>query len=426
MIAAITTLLLATGAAAPDAQMPPVPPAQSATPQAPLAPVTSSSGEPSPSAAIRAVLVLEDRVVAGDALAIEERHAALAELGKSLVAWPGETWRKPADWRALIVYSLIGGSSDVLRTILERGGLRHVDRNLTRGALAFADGEPVEARRFLLAVDPAKYPRTLAVSVLMAQATLMGSSDLDGVLAKLARVRLLAPGTLFEESSLRRQALLLLDHGELSRSLATFARYLRRFEKSLFAKAFRERMLQGLAGRRGVAAEQKASAVRSQLAGIAAEEQASLLLDLAGFALEQGDVQLGSAAASAALPLTVDGSPLHSRAKVLAAALSVTDPGAVDPRARLREVPEAHLQPGDIAVRDAAVALADSIYRTNTVKAPERAGATPPASWRADAPAGNDTANAAGASTERDLDALRARVSAALRQSDDVIKKAKK
>src|SRR5690606_33344903 len=116
-----------------------------------------------------------------------------------------------------------------------------------QGALAYAEGRDDEARAHLLGVDARRLDPGLAGAVALVQSALVADTDPKRASEFLDQARLLAPGTLVEEAALRRQILLLPSIGQLHR-LVLLTRYVRRFGKSYYARAFWRQLAAGVAG----------------------------------------------------------------------------------------------------------------------------------------------------------------------------------
>lgn len=199
---------------------------------------------PNPHVVIRALQELQTQIVQGKAKAREEQPKMLADIGKQFAATPQELWVDPRNARAAIIWLLSGGSPRTMRGILRYQTFAKSELNLARGALAFAEGRAPEARELLKQVEPRNMEPVLGGQISLVLAALVLSEDLAKSIEHLGVARLLAPGSLIEETALRRQISLV---GQTS-DAATFAslsrQYARRFKTSLYAQEFRETFAQ--------------------------------------------------------------------------------------------------------------------------------------------------------------------------------------
>ena len=174
----------------------------------------------------------------GDADAHAVQQKMMTELRAHFVTADPEVWREPRNLRAIALYGFSGGDPNVLRPIVGLSGLPEPEADLARAALAYSEGRNEGAREILDRVNARKSDPTTAGTVALVQAALVDKSDPDKALILLDQARLLAPGTLIEESALRRQILLLSSVGRFDEIDRLLRRYVRQFGKSYFARAF--------------------------------------------------------------------------------------------------------------------------------------------------------------------------------------------
>jgi chemotaxis protein MotC len=193
----------------------------------------ASGEEAGPMSAARSIQVLQDQIAAGDRTALDRQRRLIEELGGALMTLDGPKRRQPQVLRAMAAFLLNGGSPALVRRLL-RDKASVTDRTeLLEALLAFAERRP-EAGKLLAAVDIASLPASLRAHVALARA-IAGEDAPEQALRDLAMARVLAPGSLVEESALRREIRLLLATGRLDDAARMAGRYLWRFSECVYA-----------------------------------------------------------------------------------------------------------------------------------------------------------------------------------------------
>jgi chemotaxis protein MotC len=194
---------------------------------------------PQPFMLMRALQELQTQIVSGKARARDEQPRMLADIGRQFTTAAPDAWSDPRNARAAIVWLLSGGSPRSMRTILRAGSFPREEFNLARGALAFAEGRGQQAREILLPIDVRKLEPVLGSQVALVQAALVLPESLDRSIELLGLARLLAPGSLVEETALRRQISLVGQTSDAETFANLSRQYARRFKQSLYAEEFR-------------------------------------------------------------------------------------------------------------------------------------------------------------------------------------------
>ena len=195
---------------------------------------------PEPFQLVRALHELQTGIVQGKPRARDDQPSVLADIGKQFMLAEPDVWSQPRNARAVMIWSLSGGSPLILRRVLVRGRWPEEEAQIGRGILAFIEGRAQQARDILLAIDPRKMDPALGGQIALVQAALLLTEDRERAIAALAIARLLAPGTLVEETALRRQISLVGETTDVAAFAALSRQYSRRFANSLYAEDFRQ------------------------------------------------------------------------------------------------------------------------------------------------------------------------------------------
>lgn len=251
-----------------------------------------------PTLLMREVRLLEDGMAKGDAIAFQRRAELMRAAEAPLRQMPVEAWSEPRNWRALLAYVLGGGEARVLRDVAAKGALKEVDQTLVKGVLALTGSDDAEMLKLLAHVKTDELDISLAGPLVLALAPRLPREDWRKAAAMLEDVVLRAPGTLMEESALRRLTLLYLAHGETRQATVTFARRVRRFPQSVFSDHARKAFAAEIA-----ASTDDLAIWTIALAGtraMAPDAAMKLYLDIAESGLRKGKLELARNAATEA------------------------------------------------------------------------------------------------------------------------------
>lgn len=289
-----------------------------------LAVTTLSRGEElaeEPYRLVRELTRLQDQVAAGRRKAYPAQHDLTAALSAKLAAAAPKSWGDARNRRAAVLFVLSGGAPAILRTLLSQGRFPDAETELAAGVLAYAEGRSLEARAHLAGIDARSLDPSLAGAVALVQSSLAAESDHPArVLGLLDQARLLSPGTLVEESALRRQIFLLLEAKEPERANSLLRRYIRRFARSDYAIAFWDQFAAKLAEQPTSENSKHLAELESFLKKADAEVQGWIYLSLARQGIARGNrflVQFAAPRAALWQPNAVRASLYEAAALVL-------------------------------------------------------------------------------------------------------------
>jgi chemotaxis protein MotC len=324
-----------------------------------LATITPAVAEaPNPYVLIRALLELQTQIVQGKAKAREEQPKMLADIGKQFAVSPQELWAEPRNARASIVWLLSGGSPRTMRTIMRLPTFSKAEMPLARGALAFAEGRADQARELLAPVDALKLEPVLGAQIALVQAALVLSQDLSKSIEYLGIARLLAPGSLVEETALRRQISLVGQTADAATFAGLSRQYARRFKTSLYAQEFRETFSQTFM-RIGVrASDDQVASLEPVLDAFDADERCRLSILIARASLLEGSWRSAASFADIVMRAPVDASCDVPRARLYRAAARIANANSDGDLLALQMLDPARLTPEDKALRKAALSYA--------------------------------------------------------------------
>lgn len=279
---------------------------------------------------VRTLQLLQDQIAVGSVEAQASQRGLISMLEKRMMELGPESWSDTRSVHSAVLFSLSGGSPKILRSMHAAAGISEANRDLVRGALAYVEGRQEEARRYLGDMKPEEFPVGLACQIAFVQAALLAQSDPQKSTRLLQYVRLEAPGTLLEEAALRRQVMLAQQIDDFTQFEALAGEYLRRFQHSIYAANFRQRLLSSLIEFDYAKEPGRFPSMVKLLGALEPAAQRDLFLTAAQTAIESGRVHSATLIAEAAEKLSAESPQELVRAKLYRAAALVVAPGSTD------------------------------------------------------------------------------------------------
>ncbi|MGH6799591.1 MAG: hypothetical protein ACREDI_14560, partial [Roseiarcus sp.] len=248
------------------------------------------------------------RMAQGDKAAYPAQLNQLKTIGAAIAAAGPETWKDKREADSLVIYILSGGSLADVAPLLKGDAVIESERSLARGALAYVTNHEADAIALLKETNLTALDARLAGEVAFARSVLETKRDAKAAVELLDWARLLAPGGLVEEASLRREIALLSGAKDAGRAAMLIRQYVTRFGSSLYAPDFLHD-LAGALGRLGLAdAAANYKLISGAVAALPPDGRREFLLTLA----KSGVVSAKFAAAAAAATEALEGSPAGS------------------------------------------------------------------------------------------------------------------
>lgn len=306
-----------------------------------------------------ALFLLQDATASGRRDAAALQKPLLVSIGEKL---SGVSTIEPNLLAPLVAgYVLSGGDPEVATELAKSDSLTPIHRRLIEGVSLLMRGEREEAAKLLRNLDISLLPARVAGRVALAQALLeqdpaARQAGLSGAIAAM-------PGTLVEESALRRSVLAFAEEADEPGFWRRLERYQRRFPDSLYARTFWEEVMSNLA----LWSTRDKAPDLAQLDMILLEMPASrrreLYLELARQAGRINQAALAGFAARRVLRLAAAGSPEDQTARLYLALYAIASETADQARASLETINRDVLQPHERALRDAALWVAGELNR---------------------------------------------------------------
>ena len=283
----------------------------------------AQAATPEPYQLVRALEVLQDDVAKGSVEARAGQRKMLDQMASEFLKAEPSAWTSQRNLQAAALFVLNGGSPVVIRKVIDFKAIPDFERDLIVGAMAYVAGREDEARLRLQNIDPEKLGAVLGGNLALAMGSLMMRQDGAKAIRYFSIARLLLPGTLIEESALRRQVFMHFDAEDVSAFSNIGAQYLRRFGKSAYSDQFRERLdlaIRHLARSADPSVIDKLNPLFEETGG---NYNASLLLLLSREGLLYGRVPIARSANERARALSNMDAALQNRLKLYTAFVQV-------------------------------------------------------------------------------------------------------
>ena len=298
-----------------------------------------------------ALFLLQDATARGRQDAAALQKPLLRSIGEGLLRSDLPEPDRIAPYVA--AYVLSGGDPATAATLAKSEKLQPVSRLLLEGASLYMQGNREEAAKRLGGIDVTRLPARVGGRVALAKALLeRNAADHQSGLSTAVA---LMPGTLVEESALRRSALAFAESAEEKSFWRRLERYQRRFPDSLYAMAFWEEIMSVIAtwGTKGRTPD--LARLDEILREMPAERRRSLYLLLARKSSRASNVVMVEFAAPHALRLAAEGSEEQQAASLYLSLHAVASERAADAAAALKAIRRDLLDAQDQALLDAGL-----------------------------------------------------------------------
>ncbi|MBB5704031.1 chemotaxis protein MotC [Ochrobactrum daejeonense] len=323
---------------------------------------------------VRSLRMLQDQVVAGKPEAVVMQNKLLGFVSADMQRAPAEVWDNPENVYAAIVYLFNGGNPEAVRKVLTGLKSGTVPDGLVKGALAYASGQTIEVvKLFSVPLSP-DVPVELKASISLVTAGQMAAFDPATALMRLDRVRLEAPGTLFEEAAIRRSMPIAARLGDADKIRLLARNYLQRFSRSPYMQDFMAQFVDAavkLSDRIG-------NAELAKLIGSADPAmQYSLYLQIARGALVDGQTERSRFMSAEAKRLADRLKADPSRANLYAAASDVVSDSAGNALGELARIAPEKLPERDRKLLKAAETVGKLVTHAPETQPPQNPAPTP-------------------------------------------------
>ena len=340
--------------------------------------------EPDFTASVRALFLLQDNIAAGRKAAIDSQQARIAQIAARF----GQIGHLPIpDERnamAALGYVLAGGPPGIAEDFSKAEKLPPTLIRLLEVAVLFKNGHKEEASKLLEPIDPLALHSGIGGRVALVKAMLTSDDEPARKLAYFDLAIQLMPGTLVEESALRRAALFAGSRAEFRPLWKNAGRYLRRFQQSPYAAEFISSLMTSVVGLEAKNKKADRTSLQNLVDQLPTEKRRSAYLLLAQKATYAGLPELAIFSAQRAKRFSLERSYEWQRAELYEAVHSIAGDGYENSMDHLRQVNAEILDGTDRQLLSAALKMGRAIRAPADYIATGSANGSPPDNIPAD------------------------------------------
>lgn len=311
---------------------------------------------------VRSLQFVQDAVVAGDHSAMEMQRYLLGVIDERLRAADQRVFDDPRNVDAALVYAMSGGNPATLDLLAIRDRFGNFDSEVTTVLRAYLEGRAATTKTSLEELVKIYRNEAIAPYLTLIAANVTAGMNEEASLDLFDWARLTAPGTLVEESALRRSLLISSKKGLIEKAVHYASLYARRFINSPYAGQYADLLVDLVVSHHEAMGTEKLQHVLSFMDDPRKRE---VYLRISRRAAIAGNKELALFAAGQAEALTDAGDPTPGILADFYSSLADVTSGHVDQVARaLDGIPEASLSGRDAALKNAARLIAEEVMRT--------------------------------------------------------------
>lgn len=322
---------------------------------------TASGLDLPPYKMVRTLEFVQDSIVNGDHAAMDMQRFLLTAIDERLRTAGPAVFDDPRNVDAALIYAMSGGNPDTFAMLAARDVEGRFDRRLTDALGAYFSGRPDAAAAALREAEPEYRDSALGPYLTLVTGNVIAGEDPKAALKLFDWVRLLAPGTILEESALRR-SISVADRAHLyAEGLGYAETYARRFLHSPYAGQFATLFVDLVVENQDTMDE---GDVLTILAGMDEARRREVYLRIARRATIAGKTKLAEDAASRAEKLETGGDGAAGLlAELYAGIANIPSPDIDGAIASIASIPDSSLSYRDRMLRHAAIAVGKAVMQ---------------------------------------------------------------
>ena len=334
------------------------------------APQEKAGADLPPFEMVRTLEYVQDSIVRGDHAAMDMQSYLLSEIDKRLRAAGPDVFEDSRNVDAALIYAMSGGNPSTLALLASRDVEGHFDHALTDALESYFSGHRQASAKELLALQPQFLDTGIGAYVTLVAANAAARETPREALKLFDWVRLLAPGSILEESALRRSIHLADTLHEPEKGIDYATSYARRFIRSPYAGQFADLFVRLVVDNTATVSEAE---VRTVLQGLDKARRSQVYLRIARASVIAGETGLAAASAGRAGALAGSDGVVATLAGFYGDLAAVAGPRADAVRAELQNVSPDDLSERDVALRQAALAVSGAVLSPPTEQSIARA-----------------------------------------------------
>lgn len=317
---------------------------------------------------VRSLQFVQDSVVLGDHSAGEMQRHLLTLIDERLRAADTDVFSDKRNVDAALIYAMSGGNPETLALLLRGEGRSYFNADLAQTLTTYFTGNPEKARVKLVGLLGDYRGSRIESYLTLVAANVTAPRDASAALKLFDWARLLAPGTIIEESALRRATHIASKAGLVDQAMNNAERYVRRYLHSPYASQFVDIFVYAV-----VEHSDTVDATRMEyiLSLMDAPRQREIYLRMARMSTIAGKESLALLAANRADALSGEKRDIvRDLAAFYAGVASVPTDNISEAIEAIAAVPDSKLSDRDRALRDAARVIANEVTRQPTLTQP--------------------------------------------------------
>lgn len=316
-----------------------------------------------PAKILRSLQFVQDSVVMGDHSAREMQKYLLETIDSTLRTADASIFEDGRNADAALAYIMSGGNPQTLDYLVARDVQGHFDSRITNILQKYLNGRGIQVEKILTDILPEYRNGVLGPYLMLIAGNIATTRDPVASLAFFDDARVTAPGTIIEEAALRRSIIAMVQAKDHEKALLYLRKYAVRFLHSPYASQFADLFVNFAIDGVGTVTNENIEEITALMDPERAEE---IYLRIARQASLRGAVALARFATEQASALSsetgdISRAPLSKLYSGLADVPSAAVKSASD---ALASIPNEDLSERDLALRDAAKAIAEQIVRT--------------------------------------------------------------
>ena len=310
---------------------------------------------------MRSLQFVQDAVVAGDHSAMEMQRYLLGVIDERLRAADQSVFDDPRNVDAALIYAMSGGNPATLDLLAIRDRFGNFDSEVTTVLRAYLDGRAATTKTSLADLVKLYRNETIAPYLTLIAANVTAGMNEEASLELFDWARLTAPGTLVEESALRRSLLISAKKGLIEKAVHYASLYARRFINSPYAGQYADLLVDLVVSHHEAMGTEKLDHV---LSFMDAPRQREVYLRISRRAAIAGNKELALFAAGRAEALSDAGDPAPAILANFYSSLADVTSGNVDEVAKaLAGISDDTLSARDAALKNVARLVAEEVMR---------------------------------------------------------------
>lgn len=310
---------------------------------------------------MRSLEFVQDSVVAGDSSAGEMQRFLLATIDERLRNADKGVFEDSRNADAALIYAMSGGNPATLEFLMSRDINGNFDNRVADVLRKYLNGKGLLVVNTLADIAREYRDKPIGPYLSLVAGNVMSGKNAAAALKLYDWARLSAPGTIVEESALRRSLAICADAGMVPMGLDYALRYTRRFLHSPYASQFADLFVQLVVDHDSDVKQQDIVEI---LSFMDPPRQREIYLRMARRAAIAGKSDLAALAAGHAQAISTDNSEAFGAlAGFYGGVAGVSTSNLQSAISNLDQMPAGELNAQDRALRDAAKAVAQEITR---------------------------------------------------------------